>query len=512
MSMSISLDETGFQFEEERAPPFISSDEESSGPSLIDLMDSDDQPQEVEVRREIRNQSNVMSAGRRQRQTRIQSDQLPLTGVRRETQLQSLALPSTRVRRGTRNRSNALSSSGMLPDTGSRSNSLALSARKKSNDPDESEALPPAIAAMISEMSKTMKQIQILTQRRNAERASNAVAETANSTACECPVCLEALYVSSSCATLCGHVFHAACIHQLAQYKMGNSAPCPVCRTTVHVGELLVLRSGLPEAPAPEQSSSIDLTAQTPAEEKSELDHELSRTLKAFESLYAEKNVFDHCVAVLRRNAERDVKKMKNDMEKSRSRYRARARMIDEEHERIQITISRLSQREEKLEASQRKYSKDLMEITKKNSDLKVLEERLKVKIREAEEKKGEFDTLLETVNDKQQRLDRLRQALDAKRKANDRKRSASVFVEDSGDIKKHRTQSSVVDTRHSRESPFSGKLCLPSAVNRPPPPPRPGRKKSSQPAFSLSAFVPKRSGIHRPSARVGKRNESTRS
>ncbi|CAN8066309.1 unnamed protein product [Agarophyton chilense] len=370
--------------------------------------------------------------------------------------------------------------------------------------------LRPAIESMMSEMSKAMKHIRSLIQQRSAERVANSAPESTSSAASECVICREPLYASNSCTTMCGHVFHVACMHQLGEYR-GRKIPCPVCRDNVHVGELIVLRTGLPDPPATEPSGSghartIDLTIQDSEEQRTELDHLLTESLRAFEHLCNEQSVFLDSTTNIKKQATRKIEEMKHQVAKSKSLYQAKIAKLKEEREKVQDSISRIAEREERLEASQRKYNQNLIEVAKKSSDLAILEEKMKAEKKELEQKSEEFESMLKEVKDKERRLERLRHALDAKRKTGERKRSVSYVVDDSRDTKKSKTQSISSDTRNSQESPFFETLRLPSAVNRPSSLRRPGGKKPNTPSFSLSTFVPKRPGIHRPSTSVAKR------
>lgn len=141
---------------------------------------------------------------------------------------------TARVRDHTRDRARAVAQIKSLPVP-----------TEREKDRTESTVVA-ALRDTHSQMSSLFSQLQILMQRRVAERAAHSSSNSA-SAAAECPICFENL-CTGSVTTMCGHVYHKDCIELHCTATLGATR-CPVCRAFINSAELVTLCNGLPEPP-----------------------------------------------------------------------------------------------------------------------------------------------------------------------------------------------------------------------------------------------------------------------
>lgn len=364
------------------------------------------------------------------------------------------------------------------------------------------KGITAAVENMMEDVSAASKLVQVLMQQRTAEHAASSIEEYTSSSASECPVCREVLFASQACTTMCGHIFHLACIQKLAQYKRAKKLSCPICRADVHVGELITIKSGLPEGTAvqslqPEREESEQ--SLTCKKKENPLDRAIKEALEALSVFSNEEKVFQKSLAGIQREARTVILQAKREAKAAKFKYISKVENMKGREREIQKTTSRIAEWEERLVVSQQKLNNDLAICAKQKSDLRAMEGTVEFKQKEVEQKSKELEEKLFEVAEKERRLAKLKDALRLKSQEYERKRSQSNISESPRQQKRRRPEPKVGETHTAQSNPFPSKVRLPSVLNRPPPPRRAGQKHMTASTLGLMSFAPKRSGIQRP-------------
>lgn len=369
------------------------------------------------------------------------------------------------------------------------------------------EGITAIVKNMMEDVSTASKRVQVLMQQRTAEHAASSIEEYASSSASECPICREVLFASEACTTMCGHIFHSACIQKLSECKRTKQVSCPICRADVHVGELITIKSGLPEGTSLPSSQQRNDKFGISKERETPLDRAITKALTAFSKLSKEKNVFQKSIAGIQREARMIILEAKREAKAAKSEYLSRVESMKNKEREILKTTSRIAEREERVVVSQEKLNNDLAICAKQKSDLRAMEETLKFKRKEVEQKSRELEEKLFDIAAKERRLVRLKEGLEVKSQVYERKRSQPSMPESPRQRKRRRAESEIGETHTVQSNPFPSKVRLPSAVNRPPPPRRAGQKQRTSSTLGLLSFAPKRGGIQRPIGGVAQRD-----
>eukprot|EP00172_Hildenbrandia_rubra_P000410 Plantae.Rhodophyta-Hildenbrandia_rubra.ctg11973.p1 GENE.Plantae.Rhodophyta-Hildenbrandia_rubra.ctg11973~~Plantae.Rhodophyta-Hildenbrandia_rubra.ctg11973.p1 ORF type:complete len:588 (-),score=106.75 Plantae.Rhodophyta-Hildenbrandia_rubra.ctg11973:2700-4463(-) len=106
----------------------------------------------------------------------------------------------------------------------------------------ESRQVLNSLNDFIRDLKQKTRLFQDLSTRRRAERAAESSAAPREvQEDCDCPICFETLMNPGSVLTPCGHMLHMQCVLQSLQ----NNDKCPICRTQIERGSLVLVRNGV---------------------------------------------------------------------------------------------------------------------------------------------------------------------------------------------------------------------------------------------------------------------------
>ena len=270
-------------------------------------------------------------------------------------------------------------------------------------------------------------QLNILLQRRTAEKALSAAKDSSAATqsAAICPVCMDDLHTPHTVITLCGHVFHRQCLDR--HFKTPSGSKCPMCRSSIQAGELIIVRNGFSEVdsailepvdlesskanvqtPSGSPSDPIDVDTEDCNEKeavKSGIDETIIRVLESMHDLSSRTGIFIELEQALRRENQRKIQETLLDLEMQQKDLEKRRL----EHEKKFQNLSKLERGQEKkkkeLDMREMKLNEEIKEHAKKMQELEKEKSRLLSKTSAVHLKAERLSQAQTAIREKESRL-----------------------------------------------------------------------------------------------------------